>query len=63
MQRGIEKDRETIYTSWTLPPMLLLNRLLPFTRRWYQALDARVSRRHWLTQGEQRGHIDAGRGP
>ena len=48
--RGIEKDRETIYTSWILPPMLLLNRLLPFTRRWYQALDARVSRRRWAAQ-------------
>jgi short-subunit dehydrogenase len=44
--RGIEKDRETIYTSWILPPMLLLNHLLPFTRRWYQAIDSRVSRQH-----------------
>jgi NAD(P)-dependent dehydrogenase (short-subunit alcohol dehydrogenase family) len=50
MLRGIEKDRETVYTSWILPPMLLLNRLLPFTRRWYQALDARVSRQHWAAQ-------------
>jgi uncharacterized protein len=49
--RGIERDRETIYTSWVLRPMLLFDRLLPFTRRWYQALDARVARRHPSTQG------------
>ena len=48
--RGIEKDRETIYTSWLLRPMLLVNHLLPFARRWYQALDARVARRHWSIQ-------------
>ncbi len=54
--RGIEKDRETIHTSWILPPMLLVDRLLPFTRRWYQALDARVSRRRWgTTNGRQNG--------
>ncbi len=53
MVRGIERDRETIYTSWILPPMLLLNDLLPFTRRWYQALDARVSRRRWEAGGQQ----------
>lgn len=51
--RGIEKDRETIYTSWILPPMLLVNRLLPFARRWYQALDARVSRRRWAPSPNQ----------
>lgn len=51
--RGIEKDRETIYTSWILPPMLLINHLLPFTRRWYQALDAMVSRKHWAAQVER----------
>jgi short-subunit dehydrogenase len=50
MLRGLEKDRETIYTSWILRPMLLVNHLLPFTRRWYQALDGRVSRRQWATQ-------------
>jgi short-subunit dehydrogenase len=36
--RGIKKDRETIYTSWIMPPMLLVHHLLPFTRRWYQTL-------------------------
>lgn len=51
--RGIEKDRKTIYTSWILPPMLLVSHLLPFTRRWYQALDAGVSRRRWETSGQQ----------
>jgi NAD(P)-dependent dehydrogenase (short-subunit alcohol dehydrogenase family) len=51
--QGIEKDRETIYTSWILPPMLLVNHLLPFTRRWYQALDAGVSRRRWEAGGQQ----------
>jgi NAD(P)-dependent dehydrogenase (short-subunit alcohol dehydrogenase family) len=48
--RGIEKDRETIYTSWILRPMLLFDRLLPVARRWYQALDGRVARRHWATR-------------
>ena len=43
--RGIELDKEAIYGSWILPPLLLLDRLLPFARRCYQALDARVSRR------------------
>ncbi len=47
MVGGIEKDMETIYTSWILRPMLLANHLFPFTRRWYQALDGRVTRRHW----------------
>jgi NAD(P)-dependent dehydrogenase (short-subunit alcohol dehydrogenase family) len=50
--RGLERDLKTIYTSWILPPMLLLNHLLPFARRWYQALDAKAARRHWATQGE-----------
>jgi short-subunit dehydrogenase len=54
MLRGIEKDRETIYTSWILPPMVLLNHILPFTRRWYQAIDARVSRRHWAHRNHHR---------
>ena len=54
MLRGIEKDRETIYTSWILQPMLLLNHILPFTRRWYQAIDARVSRRHWANRNHHR---------
>jgi short-subunit dehydrogenase len=53
--RGIERDRETIYTSWILPPMLLVNHLLPFTRRWYQALDAKVSRKHWAAQAKREG--------
>jgi len=48
--RGIEKDRETIYASWILRPLLLVNHLLPFARRWYQALDAGVARRHWADQ-------------
>jgi short-subunit dehydrogenase len=52
MLRGIERDRETIYTSWLLRPMLLVNHLLPFARRWYQALDGRVARRHWAIRGE-----------
>ncbi|MFN2168078.1 MAG: SDR family NAD(P)-dependent oxidoreductase [Anaerolineae bacterium] len=43
--RGIEKGRETIYGSWILPPMLLIDRLLPFLRRWYQAFDAWYARR------------------
>ncbi len=51
--RGIEKDRETIYTSWILRPMLLVHHLLPFTGRWYQALDAKVFRRHWAPQGKK----------
>jgi NAD(P)-dependent dehydrogenase (short-subunit alcohol dehydrogenase family) len=50
MVRGIERNRETIYTSWILPPMLLANHLFPFTRRWYQALDGRVGRRHWAAR-------------
>jgi short-subunit dehydrogenase len=53
MLRGIEKDQETIYTSWILRPMLLINHLLPFTRRWYQALDARVARKHWALREDQ----------
>jgi NAD(P)-dependent dehydrogenase (short-subunit alcohol dehydrogenase family) len=60
MLRGIEKDRETIYTSWILPPMLLLNHLLPFTRRWYQAIDARVSRRHWANRNQNRRMRESG---
>jgi NAD(P)-dependent dehydrogenase (short-subunit alcohol dehydrogenase family) len=60
MLRGIEKDRETIYTSWILPPMLLLNHLLPFTRRWYQAIDARVSRRHWANRNDHRRMRESG---
>jgi short-subunit dehydrogenase len=51
--RGLERDVKTIYTSWLLPPMLLVNHLLPFTRRWYQALDAKVARQHWASQGER----------
>jgi short-subunit dehydrogenase len=47
MLRGLGKDRETIYTSWILRPMLLVSHLLPFTRHWYQALDARASRARW----------------
>jgi short-subunit dehydrogenase len=50
MLRGIEQDRETIYTSWILPLVLLVHHLLPFTRRWYQAIDSRVARRHWAAQ-------------
>ena len=61
--RGIEKDRDTIYTSWILPPMLLLNHLLPFTRRWYQAIDARVSRRHWAAQRRGKSLEDGGLEP
>jgi len=53
MLRGIKKDRETIYTSWILPPMLLVHHLLPFTRRWYEALDGRVQRRHWTTRKKE----------
>lgn len=52
MLRGIEKDQETIYTSWILRPLLLVNHLLPFARRWYQALDRRVARRHWASQAK-----------
>lgn len=52
MLRGIERDRETIYTSWLLRPMLLFNHLVPFARRWYQALDGRVQRRHWADQAK-----------
>ncbi|MGC9336305.1 MAG: SDR family NAD(P)-dependent oxidoreductase, partial [Anaerolineae bacterium] len=52
MLRGLEKDRETIYTSWILRPMLLFDRLLPFARHWYQALDGRVQRRHWADQAK-----------
>jgi len=50
MLRGIEKDQQTIYTSWILRPLLLVNHLLPFTRRWYQTLDCRVARQHWADQ-------------
>jgi short-subunit dehydrogenase len=59
MLRGMEKDQETIYTSWILQPMLL-HHLLPFTRRWYQAIDARVSRRHWVAQEKERRHGESG---
>ncbi len=54
MLRGIEKDRETIYTSWILPPRLWVHHLFPFTRRWYQALDSRVSRPKWAIREEER---------
>lgn len=50
MVRGIERGRETIYTSWILPPMLLINHLLPFARRWYQAFDAWYARRQRMRQ-------------
>jgi short-subunit dehydrogenase len=60
MLRGIEKDRQMIYTSWILPPLLVVHHLLPFTRRWYQALDAKVSRQHWAAQGKKRSHGEAG---
>lgn len=52
--RGIEKDRETIYGSWVLRPLLWLNGLLPFARRWYQALDGRASRRQWARRERNR---------
>ncbi len=52
MLRGIEKDQETIYTSWILRPLLLVNHLLPFARRWYQKLDGRIQQRHWATQAK-----------
>lgn len=58
--RGVEKDRETIYTSRILPPMLLVNHLLPFTRRWYQALDAKVARRYWAAEEKRRSHGQSG---
>ena len=58
MLRGIERDQETIYTSWILPPMLLVNHLLPFTRRWYQAIDSKVSRRHWATTRKQKSESE-----
>jgi NAD(P)-dependent dehydrogenase (short-subunit alcohol dehydrogenase family) len=60
MVRGIERDRETIYTSWILPPMLLANHLLPFTRRWYQALDGRVASRHRGKRGQGASQGEAG---
>ncbi len=60
MVRGIERDQETIYTSWILPPMLLVNHLLPFTRRWYQALDGRVARRHWGAQDKRVNQGESG---
>ncbi len=60
MLRGLERDRETIYTSWILPPMLWINHLLPFTRRWYQAIDSWVSHRHWAAQDRQRGYGESG---
>ena len=58
--RGIEKDREPIYTSWILRPMLLAHHLFPFTGRWYQALDAKVFRRHWATQEKQASQGESG---
>jgi short-subunit dehydrogenase len=60
--RGIEADRETIYGSWLLPPMLWFGHLLPFLRRWYQALDARVTRRHWAARAKgDSGHLPKSR--
>jgi short-subunit dehydrogenase len=50
--RGIKKDWETIYTSWILLPLLLVNHLLPFARRRYQAPGGRVQRRHWADQAK-----------
>lgn len=47
--QGIKNDKETIYTSWILPLMLLTLRLLPFTGRLYQRLDGPVVRR-WLAR-------------
>lgn len=43
--RGVERDKETIYTSPLLPPMLLIDRLLPPARRLYQRLDSRTFQR------------------
>jgi short-subunit dehydrogenase len=60
--RGIERDRETIYTSWILRPMLLIYHLLPFTGRWYQAIDAKVFRRHWATQEKKASQGGSGQG-
>jgi short-subunit dehydrogenase len=60
MLRGVEKDRETIYTSWVLRPMLVVQHLFPFTRRWYQAIDARVFRRHWVAQGKEISQGESG---
>jgi len=59
--RGIEKGQETIYTSWILRPMLLAYHLLHFTGRWYQALDAKVFRRHWATKGNKASKSESGR--
>jgi hypothetical protein len=59
MVRGIERDRETIYTSWILQPMLLANHLLPFTRRWYQALDGRVARRYRAAKEKSAGQAES----
>lgn len=53
--RGIKKDWETIYTPWILLPLLpplLVNYLLPFARRRYQAPGGRVQRRHWADQAK-----------
>jgi NAD(P)-dependent dehydrogenase (short-subunit alcohol dehydrogenase family) len=60
MVRGIERDRETIYTSWILPPMLLANHLLPFTRRWYQALDGWVARRYRAARAKRAAQNEHG---
>ena len=60
MVRGIERDRETIYTSRILQPMLLANHLLPFTRRWYQALDGRVACRYRAAKEKGTGQAEPG---
>jgi hypothetical protein len=52
--RGIKRDKETIYTSWILRPMLPFNHLLPFARRWYQALDGRLQRWRWADRAKSR---------
>jgi NAD(P)-dependent dehydrogenase (short-subunit alcohol dehydrogenase family) len=62
--RGLEKERKTIYTSWLLRPMLLMDRLFPPARRVYQAQDSRIFRRWWAAQrAQQNGTDDQGSPP
>lgn len=43
--RGVERDKERIYTSPLLPLMLLIDRLFPPARRLYQRMDSRTFQR------------------
>ena len=48
--RGVERDKEAIYTSPILPPMLWVDRLVPVARRLYQRMESRTFQRWWRSR-------------